>query len=65
MNNEEKPKEYTFQLGEIQSCQHKFIRMGTNVECIKCGLGFFDPEGKFPLEEANNKFGKVIESEPN
>lgn len=45
-----------FKLDDLKGCPHKFVRMGLNVECIKCGLGFFDPEGQFPLEEANKKF---------
>jgi hypothetical protein len=48
-----------FNLGEIKGCQHNFVRMGLNVECTKCGLGFFDPEGKFPIKEANKKFQKT------
>ena len=56
---EEKPIEKIFNLGEIKSCPHTFVRMGLNVECTKCGLGFFDPEGKFPIKEANKKFKKT------
>lgn len=46
----------TFNLGEIKGCPHNFVRMGLNVECTKCGLGFFDPEGNFPIQEANKTF---------
>lgn len=52
----EELKEFKFELGEIKGCPHHFVRMGLNVECTKCGLGFFDPEMNFPLEEANKKF---------
>jgi len=54
--NKEDVKEFKFELGEIKGCPHFFVRMGLNVECTKCGLGFFDPEGKFPIKEANQKF---------
>lgn len=49
-------KEYTLDKSNIKSCPHRFVRLGLNVECIKCGLGYFDPENQFPLEEANKKF---------
>ncbi len=44
----EEPKEYTFDKNNIQGCDHNFVRKGPNVECTKCGLGFYDPKMEFP-----------------
>lgn len=52
-------KVYTFDLSNISPCRHKFARVGDRVEC-RCGLGFTDKKGDFPLEEAN----KVFSSQP-
>jgi hypothetical protein len=51
-------EEYIFQRDQIPQCRHQFIRLGANVQCMACGIGFYDPECKFPLEEAN-KEGKL------
>lgn len=55
-------KTYSFQLGSITRCPHHFIRLGLKVECTKCGVGYDDPEQKFPIEEANKYFGSLGEA---
>ena len=49
-------EDQVFKLGDIKGCRHVFVRRGKNVECKKCGVGFIDETGEFPIEEANKHF---------